>query len=117
MRHLIFRVIGGFKGIILIFVLAAGLTLHFYIQHLVNQQRDEARSLVNFYARMYARVSETESNDDISFIFEQIIRPNTFPLIITNANKEPISWKGIDISPNDTTRAPRTSARTAPRPS
>ena len=50
---------------------------------------------------MYARVAETESTSDISFIFEQIIRRTNFPLIQTDQDKTPVGWKGIQIQPGD----------------
>lgn len=102
MRHLFFRFMGGFRGVVLLFILGTGLGLHFYTQNVVNQLRSEAHSLVLFYAQMYARVVETESDEDISFIFEQIIRRTNFPLIITDAEKVPHGWKGLDVDPNDT---------------
>lgn len=102
MKVLLYRLFGGYKGFFFIFVVGIGLSLHLYTQRMINQLRDDARSLVQFYAQTVARVGETESSDDISFIFDQIIRRTNFPLIHTDPDKIPNSWKGINIDPNDT---------------
>ncbi len=107
MKILFHRFLGGYKGYLFIFTIAIGLSLHFYIQHIVNQLRDDARSLVQFYAQTVAQVAETESSDDISFLFEQIILRTNFPLIHTDINKVPNMWKEINIDPNDTTKEAR----------
>ena len=101
------RFLGGYKGYLFIFTIAIGLSLHFYIQHIVNQLRNDARSLVQFYAQTVARVAETESSEDISFLFNQIILRTNFPLIETDSNKIPNYWKEINIDPNDTTKEAR----------
>lgn len=102
MKILLYRLFGGYKGLFFVIIVSIGLSLHLYTQHIINQLRDDARSLVQFYAQTVARVGETESSDDISFIFDQIIRRTNFPLIHTDPNKIPNSWKGINIDPNDT---------------
>jgi len=99
------RLFGGFKGILFVLAVGAGLSLHLYTQHVVTQLRDESRSLVVFYARMYAHVAETESSEDLSFIFDQIISRTNFPLIQTDTLKNPVGWKGISILPTDTSKA------------
>jgi NtrC-family two-component system sensor histidine kinase KinB len=99
------RLFGGFRGILFVLAVGAGLSLHLYTQNVVSQLRDESRSLVLFYARMYAHVAETESSEDLSFIFDQIISRTNFPLIQTDTLKNPIGWKGIPVQPTDTTAA------------
>lgn len=101
MKNFFIGVFGGFKGLIFILAIIIGLSLHLYTQHLVNQLRDESKSLVLFYAQMVARVAETESSDDISFLFDEIIRRTNFPLIHTDVNKNPIGWKDIGVNPED----------------
>jgi two-component sensor histidine kinase len=104
-KHWFIRMFGGFKGILFVLAVGAGLSLHLYTQHVVTQLRDESRSLVVFYARMYAHVAETESSEDLSFIFDQIISRTNFPLIQTDTLKNPIGWKGISVLPTDTSKA------------
>ncbi len=93
--------LGGFKSLLFILAVFIGLSLHLYTQHIINELRNEARSLVLFYAKMYAKVAETENSSDLSFIFDEIILKTNFPLIYTDPQKRPLEWKGISISPTD----------------
>ena len=101
MKKLFIQIFGSYKSIVFLLAVGLVLSLHLYTQHIISQLREEARSLVLFYAQMYARVAETESTSDISFIFDQIIRRTNFPLIQTDPDKTPVGWKGISISPED----------------
>jgi len=92
---------GGFKGILFILAVAVGFILHLYTQHIVGQLREEARSLVQFYAQMIARVAETESSADLSFLFDEIIQRTNFPLIQTDSDNNPVGWKEIGVDPGD----------------
>jgi signal transduction histidine kinase len=95
------RLIGGYRRWLFVLAVVVGLFLHFTTQRIVNGLRSEARSLVQFYAQLYARVAETESTEDLSFIFDAIILRTTFPLINTDVHKNPQWWKGISVDPED----------------
>jgi signal transduction histidine kinase len=99
------RFFGGVRGLLFAAALAAGLSLHLYTQHVVKQLRAESRSLVVFYAGMYAHVAETESSGDLTFLFDQIISRTNFPLIQTDTLLQPTGWKGLPISQSDTSGA------------
>lgn len=105
MRRWLSRLFGGIRGVLFAAAVAAGLSLHLYTQHVVQQLREESRSLVMFYAGMYARVAETESPGDLTFLFDQIISRTNFPLIQTDTLLQPTGWKGLDVSQSDTSRA------------
>ena len=100
MNKLIPRIFGGYKGILFLFAILLGMFLHLYTRRIVNQLREESRALVQFYAQMYARVAETDT-EDLSFLFDQIIRPTNFPLIQTDPDNNPVGWKGLTIPPDD----------------
>lgn len=101
MKYFFTRVFGGVKGLLFLIALGIGLFLHLYTQKIIGHLRDESRSLVTFYAQMYARIAETESQGDLSFIFNEIILRTDFPLIYTDPDKNPLDWKGISIDPGD----------------
>ena len=101
MRSVLRRFPGGFKSILFILAVGSGLILHFYTQNVIERLREESRAFVLFYANMYARAAETESVEDLSFIFDKIILKTHFPLIYTDSNNNPLMWKGIGIDPED----------------
>ncbi|MBN2414774.1 HAMP domain-containing histidine kinase [bacterium] len=95
------RFFSGIKSVLFLVVVGLGISLHIYTQGIIGGLRREARSLVSFYARMYARLAETETSGDISFLFEEIILKTDFPLINTDTAKVPVWWKGIEVDPDD----------------
>lgn len=104
MKTLLNRIFGGIRGLLFILAVCVGLFLHFYIQHVIGQLRNEARSFVQYYAGLYSKIVETDS-DDFSFLFDQVILRTNFPLIQTDAEKSPISWKGIGVDAEDRSEA------------
>jgi len=92
---------GRFKGFLLFSAVALILVLLLYTKNIVEDLRDESRSIIEFYANLYARAASTESDTDLSFIFDEIIRRTNFPIIYTDKNNKPVSWKGIEVKPED----------------
>lgn len=67
----------------------------FYTQDLVNDLKKSEREIVELYANsleFIAKPSAT-SNEDFTFVFENIIKRINFPLILTDANNIPIGDK------------------------
>jgi len=92
---------GRFKGFLLFSAVALILVLLLYTKNIVEDLRDESRSIIEFYANLYARAASTESDTDLSFIFDEIIRRTNFPIIYTDKDNKPVSWKGIEVKPED----------------
>ena len=65
------------------------------------QLQREAREIADLHARYYALAAEEASGPELNFIFEKIIQPTKFPIIQSDAEFEPSSWKGIGVDPND----------------
>jgi signal transduction histidine kinase len=87
--------------IVVAFLLVAGLLL--YTQMIVERLQIKEREVADLYARSleYIASGDTEVGD-FSFIFDEIIKAIDFPIIISDANKEPIepyikSIKNIDL--------------------
>lgn len=67
-------------------LLIAGGTLY-YTQSLVSKLQKNERQIVQLYAKGIEYVANTSSQDaDITFLFDNIIKPIDFPLILTDAN-------------------------------
>ncbi|HEX9253612.1 MAG TPA: HAMP domain-containing sensor histidine kinase [Ignavibacteriaceae bacterium] len=77
----------NFKIILLLIALAiAGGTLY-YTQTLVTKLQQRERNIVELYAKGIEYVANTNSPDvDLTFLFDNIIKPIDFPIILTNSN-------------------------------
>ncbi len=90
--------------LVIAIVIAAG-TLY-YTQTLVQKLQEKERQIVQLYAKGIEYVANTSSPDvDITFLFDNIIKPIDFPLILTGAdnrvnleNKEDIRNVEYDTS-------------------
>jgi two-component sensor histidine kinase len=105
-----YRVTGRFKGFLFATAILIILALLWYSQKIVNGLRNEARQILLFYTKLYARAASEASDADLSFIFEQIIQGTDFPIILCTEDFEPTTWKGIDIPP-DSANSPAARAR------
>jgi signal transduction histidine kinase len=71
--------------LLLVAVLIAGATL-FYTQNLVQQLQKKEREIVRLYAKGIEYIANSsEPEADLTFLFENIIKPIDFPLIITDS--------------------------------
>jgi len=99
----------NFKIILLIIALAiAGGTLY-YTQRLVKKLQDRERSIVELYAKGIEYVANSSSADvDLTFLFDNIIKPIDFPIILTDSsnNINPESTTDIKNVKYDSTLSP-----------
>jgi Histidine kinase-, DNA gyrase B-, and HSP90-like ATPase len=71
--------------LIIIAIVIAGGTL-FYTQNLVQQLQEKERQIAQLYAKGIEHVANTTDSDvDLTFLFDNIIKPIDFPLILTDA--------------------------------
>jgi signal transduction histidine kinase len=86
----------NFKIILLLIALAiAGGTLY-YTQSLVIKLQERERSIVELYAKGIEYVANSSSADvDLTFLFDNIIKPIDFPIILTDSSN--------NINPGSTT--------------
>jgi len=72
--------------LLIIALIIAGGTL-LYTQNLVNKLQKKEREIVELYARGIEYVANSSNpNEDITFLFDNIIKPIDFPLVLTDAN-------------------------------
>lgn len=72
--------------LLIIAILIAAGTL-FYTQNLVQKLQEKEKQIVELYARGIEYIANTtDSGADLTFLFENIIKPIDFPLVITDAN-------------------------------
>lgn len=102
MSSRLYQISGRFKSFLFVIAIAIIGFLLFYTQQLVHTLRGEARQIMEFYAQFYARAADDATGDELNFIFEEIIKRTDFPIIQSDANGEPVGWKGTQYDPNDT---------------
>ena len=80
--------------LLVIAVLIAGGTL-FYTQSLVGKLQNKERQMVELYAKVIEHIANSSSTEtDITFLFDNFIKPIDFPMILTDAdNKVDLSTK------------------------
>jgi two-component system, NtrC family, sensor histidine kinase KinB len=89
----------GMVAVVFIFV--------YYNQIIISGLKQDAGRVSKAYARLWQyAASEATSGDEINFIFEEIIRKATFPIIVTSPEGEPMFWT-VDVPANDTSAAAR----------
>ncbi|MEO8398318.1 MAG: HAMP domain-containing sensor histidine kinase [Ignavibacteriaceae bacterium] len=78
--------------LLIIAVLIAGGTL-FYTQNLVEKLQEKERQIVELYAKGIEYVANSSSSEnDITFLFDNFIKPIDFPLILTD-DKDKVNFK------------------------
>lgn len=80
----------------------------YYNQVIVAGLKQDAARVSRAYARLWQyAASEATSGNEINFIFEEIIRKATFPIIVTSPAGEPMFWTveiPENIGPEETNR-------------
>ena len=74
-------------------VLVSGLML--YTQSLVKNLREDNREIVQLYAELMAKAVINESDENLNFIFENVIKKVQFPIVQTNEEGKPLSWRNL----------------------
>ena len=67
----------------------------FFTQKIVRDLRDDNREIVQLYAEIIAGVATSENDESLNFIFENIIQKVQFPIIQSDAEMKPISWRNL----------------------
>jgi len=90
-----YRHIGNIKGGIFLVgtILITG--LFYYSNFLSRELREDNRDVVKLYAEIIANAINDDSNSNIDFIFENIIKKIKFPIIQSDMEKKPQLWTNL----------------------
>ena len=90
-----YRHIGNIKGGIFLVgtILITG--LFYYSNFLSRELREYNRDVVKLYAEIIANAINDDSNSNIDFIFENIIKKIKFPIIQSDTEKKPQLWTNL----------------------
>ena len=99
----------NFKIFLLVVAISIVGGMLYYSQNMIDRLLAKEREVVDLYARSLEYLaSDKSSNADISFVFNEIVRAIDFPMVLTDAENNPIhpiktSARNIEI---DTTKSP-----------
>lgn len=74
-----------------------------FTQKIVRDLRDDNREIVQLYAEIIAGVAISEDDENLNFIFENIIQKVQFPLIQSDVEMKPVSWRNLPDNVNSET--------------
>ncbi|MFC1543512.1 hypothetical protein ACFL4K_03105, partial [Candidatus Neomarinimicrobiota bacterium] len=77
-------------------IIVAGLL--WYTQSLVRELQTNERRLLDLYANLIAKAASEESGEELSFVFDEVIRHIQFPIVITTPQGEAVHWRNVDLS-------------------
>ncbi len=93
------------KTFVILGIIIIALAFVYYTQHIIGRLKEDSKSLVNLYARLWQVAASEEAGEvEIQIIFEEVIRKSDFPIIVTDAQGNPQAWRGVGIEPNDTSQ-------------
>jgi nitrogen-specific signal transduction histidine kinase len=82
--------------LVIALIIAAG-TLY-YTQNLVNKLQKKEREIVELYARGIEYIANSSNpNEDITFLFDNIIKPIDFPLVLSDADDNVNMYNRTDL--------------------
>ena len=88
--------------LILGMILITGIII--YSQWIVEKLREDNRNIVQMYSEIIAEAVESESDENLNFIFDKIISRIQFPIIQSDEEENPQSWKNIPFEEQDLSR-------------
>ena len=91
--------------LILGIILITGIII--YSQWIVEKLREDNRSIVQMYSAIIAEAVESETDENLNFIFDKIITQIQFPIIQSDSNENPQSWKNIPFEEQGLSRIKR----------
>jgi len=104
----IYRHSSNIKRMLLILAIVLIISLLKYSQNIVNKLRIDLTNMVRFYAQVYAQAATEQTGEDFSFIFDQIIRKSSIPMIISAAvDQNPTAWRGVGVEDRELTEENR----------
>lgn len=101
MRAKLYQLRAQFKSFLFVAALLLVVGALFYTQKLVEDLRQEARGILEFYVQFYEQAVSSPNDENLNFIFEEIIKRTNFPIILTDSEGVPTGWKGLAISSED----------------
>ncbi len=78
------------------------MSLLWYTQSLVAELESNERKLLDFYARLIAKVASEEQSGDLGFVFDAVIQQIQFPIVVTTNDGQAVSWRNVSMDTTET---------------
>jgi signal transduction histidine kinase len=90
-----------YKWVIFLAALAIGLASIYYTNMVVTQLKDREKRLIELYAKTLEYNANQKDNQNLGFIFQEIIVPNnSIPVILTDGNGNPLDYRNLNLKPS-----------------
>lgn len=90
-----YRQVGNIKGGIFLVGICLTIGIFTYTNYLSRELREDNRAVVKIYAEIIANAVNDESDSNIDFIFENVIKKVKFPIIQSDRNNIPNMWTNL----------------------
>ena len=91
----IYKQAGNIKGALFLGAVVLITGLFIYTQSIINDLRNESREAVSLYAQIIAKSVTSADDNELDFIFREIILKVTFPIIQSDIDGNPVNWRNI----------------------
>ncbi|MED5433923.1 MAG: HAMP domain-containing sensor histidine kinase [Candidatus Neomarinimicrobiota bacterium] len=81
---------------LLFFALTLVAATIFYSNSIVGELRNDNRQIVTVYSRIIAKTINEETDANLGFVFDEIIKKVQFPIIYTDASNNPLYYRNLD---------------------
>lgn len=90
-----------YKWISIITAVLIGTASIYYTNLLVSQLKDREERQITLYAKTLEYTANQQDNQNVGFIFEEIIvHNNSIPVILTDGMGNPIEYRNLNLDPN-----------------
>ena len=90
-----------YKWFILFTALAIGLASIYYTNMVVTQLKEREKRLIELYAKTLEYNANQIDNQNLGFIFQEIIVPNnSIPVILTDGSGNPLDYRNLNLKPS-----------------
>ena len=96
-----------FKLFLLIGIIFISIVFIWYTLDVIGQLEEDAKRMATSYVKLWQlAASETSTGGEVQVIFEEVIKKANFPVIISDVNGNPSSWRNVPgVEAGDTSPA------------